>query len=150
MRQSLRLRAYDYAQAGAYFVTLCASSRACVFGEIADDQVRLRPYGQIVHEAWSAIPSHWRDVELDAFVVMPNHLHGIVVLSRAGQAPPLPTLIGAFKAGVTRRTGRAIWQRSFYDRVIRNDQELEAIRRYIAENPLKWAVDRENPAVRPV
>jgi putative transposase len=71
-----------------------------------------------------------------------------VVLRRAGQAPPLHTVIGAFKAGVSREVGWSIWQRSFYDRVIRNDEELRALREYVEENPLRWAVALENPASR--
>jgi REP element-mobilizing transposase RayT len=86
-------------------------------------------------------------VRLDRFVVMPNHVHAIVWLdSRAGQAPPLHRLVGGFKAAASRAAGRPLWQRSFHDRVIRDDAELEALRRYVAENPLRWALDRENPA----
>jgi putative transposase len=84
-------------------------------------------------------------VELDAFVVMPNHVHGIVWLPEATVFPPLHLIIGSFKSAASRAAGRPIWQR-FHDRVIRDDQELAALRRYIAENPLRWAVDQENPA----
>ena len=77
---------------------------------------------------------------------MPNHIHGILVLVGAGYIRPLPGVIGLFKAAVSRQAGRPVWQRSFHDRVIRDDDELEALRRYIEDNPLRWAVDRENPA----
>lgn len=145
-RKSPRLRHYDYAQAGAYFVTACAFGRQCLFGHVASDEMQLSELGRIVREHWLAIPFHWSGVELDSFVVMPNHLHGIVVLSRAGQGPPLQTVVGAFKAGVSREAGGSVWQRSFYERVIRSERELQALCQYVADNPLKWALDGENPA----
>jgi putative transposase len=76
---------------------------------------------------------------------MPNHIHGIVLFFRAGHARPLPVVIGSFKSAVTRMAGRPIWQRGYYDRVIRDDAELEALRQYIADNPVKCATDHENP-----
>ena len=83
---------------------------------------------------------------LDAFVVMPNHVHGIVWLPGAGHAP-LPVVIGSFKSAVSRLAGGPLWQR-FYDRVIRSDSGLRALRQYVTDNPLRWALDRENPACR--
>jgi putative transposase len=136
-RRSPRLRSYDYAHVGAYFVTVCTAKRACIFGVIAGDRMQLNRAGLVVEGEWLAIPARWRDVAIDAFVVMPNHIHGIVWLMRAGQAPPLPTLIGSFKSGVSRQLGRPVWQRSFYDRVIRNDAELQTHRQYIADNPIR-------------
>jgi putative transposase len=93
-----------------------------------------------------AIPARRRGTEIDAFVVMPNHLHGIVVLARAGHAPPLQVVVGSFKSAVSRIVAEPIWQRSFHDRVIRDEDELEAFRQYIADNALRWAFGRENPA----
>jgi putative transposase len=145
-RKSPRLRHYDYAQAGAYFVTACAFGRQCLFGQVASEEMQLNELGRIVREHWLRIPFHWTGVELDSFIVMPNHLHGIVGLTRAGQGPPLHTLIGAFKAGVSREMGRSVWQRTFHDRVIRSEPELQALRQYVADNPLRWALDAENPA----
>lgn len=87
-------------------------------------------------------------MELDAFVTMPNHIHGILMLTdtvKAGHARPLPTIIGGFKSAVSRRVGSAVWQRSYWDRVIRNQNELNFIRHYIDENPLCWPSDQENP-----
>jgi putative transposase len=115
---------------------------ACFFGEIVEDEMRLNDLGRVVAEEWRLIRERWTGVELDAFVVMPNHVQAIVWLERAGQVPPLHRVVGAFKAGVSRVARRAVWQRSFHDRVIRSDEELEAFRRYIAENPLRWALDR--------
>lgn len=144
-RKSPRIRAYDYASADAYLVTACTRVRACLFGRVEQDEMLLGPLGRVVQEAWKAIPDHYPTVALDVFVVMPNHLHGIVWLARAGHAPPLPVVIASFKAAASRAAGEALWQRSFHDRVVRNESELQAFRRYIAENPLRWAMDRENP-----
>jgi REP-associated tyrosine transposase len=144
-RKSPRIREYDYATAGAYFVTLCARERACLFGGVENDEVRLNRFGRIVEETWTSIPAHLPAVAIDAYVVMPNHLHGIVWLARAGHAPPLPVVIASFKAAASRAAGRALWQRSFHDRVIRNESELQTLRRYVVDNPIRWAIDRENP-----
>jgi len=145
-RKSPRLPAYDYAAMGAYFVTVCARNRACVFGAVVSDEMRLNRVGRIVEECWSAITMHFPAVRLDPFVVMPNHVHGIVWLPRAGHAPPLPAVIGSFKSAASRAAGRPLWQRSFYDRVIRDEEELRALRQYVAQNPLRWALDGENPS----
>jgi putative transposase len=144
-RRSPRLEAYDYATEGAYFVTVCSAGRQCSFGDVVDNGVRLTPAGEVVAAEWREIGTRWGSVTLDVFAVMPNHLHGILWLHRAGQDPPLPTVVGLFKSGASRKIGRSIWQRSFHDRVIRDEVELAAIRQYITENPLRWAVDRENP-----
>ena len=147
-RKSPRLREYDYATAGAYFVTVCARDRSCLFGAIADDEMKLNRLGRTVEQCWLEIPVHFPTVALDAFVVMPNHIHGLVVLSRAGHAPPLHLAIGSFKSAASHAAGHSVWQRSFYDRVIRDDEELRALREYVEENPLRWALDLENPASR--
>ncbi len=92
-RHSLRLRNYDYSQAGAYFVTVCTHARVCLFGKIADGEMRLNALGEVVAQCWAAIPEHFPDVELDAYCVMPNHIHGIVVITHpagATHASPLP------------------------------------------------------------
>jgi putative transposase len=89
-RKSTRLRGYDYATAGAYFVTMCAREHACLFGAVVYDEVKPNRLGRIVESCWAAIPDHFPIVRLDAFVVMPNHVHGIVWLPRAGHAPPYP------------------------------------------------------------
>jgi putative transposase len=144
-RKSPRIREFDYATAGVYFVTACVRSRACILGTVVDDEMRLSRVGEIVARSWRAIPAHFVSAALDAFVVMPNHVHGIIWLSRAGHAPPLPAVIGSFKGAASRAAGRPLWQRSFHDRVIRNESELQELRQYVLDNPLKWALDRENP-----
>jgi len=164
-RRSLRLKGYDYSQAGAYFVTICTRGRACLFGEIVEGEMRLNECGQAVAWTWHDLPNHVANAELDAFVVMPNHVHGIIVLTDApvgaGSEPApttmkrhaLPEIIRQFKAFSARRinqrretTGLPLWQRNYYEHVIRNDESLRRIRQYIADNPARWALDRENPA----
>jgi len=157
-RRSLRLWGYDYSQTGAYFVTICAHERRCLFGGIEGAQISLSPIGEIVAGEWSASADLRRDVELDSFVIMPNHLHGILLLGRseaAAAARPLGAVIRGFKAATTRAVFAAghslqhpLWQRNYYEHIIRNEESLEAIRAYIADNPAKWADDRQNPAAR--
>ena len=169
-RRSIRLPEYDYTQPGAYTITICTQSRAPLFGQIVDGAMWLNRAGEVVHECWREIPDHNHPAELDAFVVMPNHLHGIIVLGqhpRGGDtacraltegfgAPvraSLPTIVRSFKSAATRRVnqlrgtpGGRVWQRGYCERVIRNARELSAVRRYVVENPLKWELDPENPA----
>jgi len=175
-RRSIRLPAYDYAQAGAYFVTMVTHQRQCLFGEIVGGQMRLAAYGQVVSEQWLRSALVRGEIELDAFIVMPNHIHGIVIICAQpmgvgahGRAPqhgraPLPSsspyrpprslgsLVAGFKSAATKRInqirgtlGVPVWQRNYYERVIRNDEELSRIRQYIADNPAHWEEDRENP-----
>ena len=167
-RGSLQQQDYDYAQTGAYFVTVCAQDRACLFGAIVDGQMRLNAAGREAGQCWLQIPRHFPNVELDEFVVMPNHLHGIVALGDGGRgtacrAPTverfgkpisgsLPTVLRSFKSAVTKRInalqetpGAAVWQRNYYEHIIRDEASLHGIREYIVNNPLQWALDRENP-----
>jgi REP element-mobilizing transposase RayT len=106
--------------------------------------MRCNYVGEVVADCLSAIPQHEPSVTLDAFVVMPNHLHGIVVLGegRAGQVRPLPVIIGSFKAAAGRRLGFAVWQRSYWDRIIRSEREWNELRHYIDDNPARWAAAR--------
>jgi putative transposase len=155
-RHSIRLWGYDYSQTGAYFVTICTHERRCLLGRIIDARIFLSPIGELVAREWAASAKMRRDVELDAFVIMPNHLHGIVLLGRseaAAAARPLGAMVRGFKAATTRAVAAAgcsfqhpLWQRNYYDHIIRNENSLEAIRAYIADNPAKWAQDRQNPA----
>lgn len=154
---ALRLPTYDYASAGAYFVTICTHQRLCLF-----DSPGLQ---EIAEEAWQEIPLHFANVQLDAFVVMPNHVHGVLHFTASEEEPVAPQHAGAlqkrptlsvvvrsFKAAVTRdlrlrrlHDGQPFWQANFYDRIIRNDAELNRIREYIAQNPVAWSHDHENP-----
>jgi putative transposase len=167
-RRSIRLKGYDYTQAGAYFVTIVTQDRECLFGEVVEGEMRVNPFGEIVAWAWNDLPNHNPHVELDAFVVMPNHVHGIVLivddLVGAGSEPAptmamvttrrhgLPEIVRQFKTFSARRInarrgtpGATVWQRNYYEHIIRNDHSLQRIREYIATNPLRWHLDVENP-----
>jgi len=197
-RRSMRLPGYDYTQPGAYFVTVCTQNRECMFGDVVEGQIALADPGRMVESVWRDLPEHYPGVALDEFVVMPNHLHGIIILVGAGPracpdkprqpqgvaggpgrpqgvadrpgqpqgvAPTLslPDVVHRFKSLTTARYRREVrecgwqpfadrlWQRNYYEHVIRDEDELDSVRQYIAENPLRWDQDPENPAVaRPV
>jgi REP element-mobilizing transposase RayT len=179
-RRSIRLRDYDYSQIGAYFLTICAHHRAFLFGDIVNGEMRTNAAGQVVQATWEMLPSHYPGVTPDAFVIMPNHIHGIVVIdcvpnhSSVGaqfiappsrtvasggainraptpdRAPTLGGIIRGFKARTPHRLHRnlgivRVWQRNYYEHVIRGNASLARIREYITNNPLRWAFDRENP-----
>jgi REP-associated tyrosine transposase len=148
-RKRLRLDGYDYTTTGSYLTTIVARGRACLFGAVADDAVELSPIGVIVQLAAEGIGCFHPGVDLDAFVVMPNHVHAIVHLDRRRRPPPIPAVIGAFKARASRRANRALWQRAHHDRIVRSERELTALREYIETNPLRWELDPENPGRRP-
>lgn len=140
-RKSPRLAYFDYTSPGAYFVTLVCYQRKSLFGAIENDMLFMSPMGEIAHQAWSALPDRIASVELDHFTLMPNHLHGILWL-KENSPISLLQMINLFKGGVTRQANTRVWQRSFYERVIRHDDELNLIRQYIINNPAKWALDR--------
>ena len=179
-RRSIRLSEYDYRRDGTYFVTICTHDRTPLFGSIANAYVRLSDSGRWARDCWRAIPRHFPQVSLDRFIVMPDHIHRIIVIQNhepdvhpditMGNGPAivgarhvvplhahatnrrtfgqpirgsLATIVGTFKSAVTRHmknngmTGR-VWQRNYYEHVIRDDRDLWAIRRYIVTNPERW------------
>jgi REP element-mobilizing transposase RayT len=149
-RHSIRLKDYDYAQAGAYYITVVAHRRERLFGEVVDREMRLNRLGRILNHAWMDLPNHYPYAELDVFVVMPNHVHGIVVFTDDGHHP-VSEVVRAFKSFSARRinslrrtAGLPVWQRNYYEHVIRDQKDLEARRVYILSNPLNWADDSEN------
>jgi putative transposase len=200
-RRSIRLRDHDYRAAGAYFVTICSFQRECLFGQVVDGVVRLTPYGEIVRDEWEKSASVRHNVIVDEYIVMPNHLHGIIFIvhddgtrdghpasdhvgahrcapgiydggiaghdrahvgacDRAHVSAPLRrrqpgsvgSIIAGFKSAVTKRInmvrsnpGCPVWQRNYYERVVRTETELANIRQYITENPLRWDQDENNP-----
>jgi putative transposase len=180
-RRTIRLLGYDYSRAGAYFVTVCTHGRACLFGEITDNEMRLNDAGLVVADEWLKSAAIRNEILVDEWVVMPNHFHGIVIITDGrgadhfqGDQPVAPTIdvsartdggnragppsgsIGAlmagFKSAVTKRInilrgmpGVPIWQRNYHEHIIRDENSLARIRRYIADNPRQWALDRENP-----
>ena len=172
-RRSIRLRGFDYASPGAYFVTIVTQGRSTVFGEILDGEMRLSPWGHIAEECWRALPDHFPHAALGAFVVMPNHVHGIIVLHERADVPSVgathwvaPTkprgpqrgsigaIVGAYKMAVTRRIaeefgeGMVVWQRNYHEHVIRDERDHDRIRRYIESNPMNWTSDDGYPTAR--
>ena len=142
----------DYSAAGTYFVTVCSYRRRHVFGLISDERVVLNDAGHIVERQLEELPRRLLGVSVDSFVVMPNHVHAIVQLhERARQASHLRVVVGGFKSGSAREInlargtpGEPVWQRGYYDHVIRDEEDLARARRYIEENPLRWALDPDN------
>jgi len=178
-RRSVRLKGYDYASPGAYYVTICTHDRNFLFGEIVESQMRPSSSGEIAQKCWNEIPQHFPRATLDVSIVMPNHLHGIIVIGgdtrrdtpwrvpttipREAFGKPVPgslaTLLRLYKQAVTvqaRAHGGArhgvplqVWQDGFYEHIIRNEKELNRIREYICNNPLRWPSDSENPTRDP-
>ena len=173
-RRSIRLKGYDYSQAGAYYVTVCTHNHLCLFGHVVNEKMMLNDPGRMIQSVWDQLTNQFSNIELDEYVIMPNHIHGIsfiVGASLVGAQPstwqgagtrPAPTvglghIVGAFKSIATNEYIRGVkqhgwptfagklWQRNYYERVIRNDVELKRIRQYIVENPMKWEFDHENP-----
>ena len=164
-RRSIRLPRYDYSWAGAYFVTVCTNKRKLLFGEVIGHEVKLNEIGKITAEEWLKSAQVRTEIELDAWVVMPNHMHGIVMIkddrgrndraaaSRKIRPKSLSALVAGFKAATTTRInimrgtpGMPVWHRNYYEHVIRNESVLDQIREYIVNNPIKWSEDPQNPA----
>jgi REP element-mobilizing transposase RayT len=152
--KSTRLKEYDYRSCGAYFVTIVTWKRKCCLGAVKEDKVILSTLGESVRRSWQWLETYYPYVELDEFVVMPNHIHGIIRISdRVALEARLPVgkLVAAFKSKVSREQKERclqsawIWQKDFYEHVVRNEQDLQEIREYIVNNPLKWQLDKENP-----
>jgi putative transposase len=160
-RRSIRLQGYDYAQPGAYFVTICAHYETPAFSTIHDGNVALTEIGKIIERCWHALPRFFSTIALDAYVIMPDHFHGIIIIKNQNTctiSEPAPstfchgTVAGAlgamiqnFKSVSTRKInqqaqirGRTVWQRNYFERIIRNEAGLNAARQYIADNPIKW------------
>jgi putative transposase len=151
-RKSLRLKGYDYSQSGAYFVTICTENRLKHFGSILTDTMLLNPLGQLAYQELAKLPQYWDNLDIDLFVVMPNHVHAILVLhdSTALKNPPnLAHIVGGYKAGVTRSARKkgiiasnlVLWQDRYNDHIIRREKSLNYIRNYVATNPERWKQD---------
>jgi len=160
-RKRMRLKDFDYSADGAYFVTICTKDKEHFFGEIKNDKIILNAIGNTAEKCWQEIPDHFPDSEIDEYVIMPNHAHGIIWIKngfvgnenfhslRGAKSRSLSSIIRGFKIGVTkfcRENGHKnfAWQSSFHDRIIRDESELNRIREYIQNNPLNWELDEEN------
>jgi putative transposase len=170
-RKSNRLRDYDYSKSGYYFITICTKNREEWFGKREGGEMCLNKFGEIATNFWAEVTAHFKHVGIDEFSVMPNHVHGILIIeenmvgnaymrSHKGNAfmhslqdktkMLLSKIIQQYKASVTRKINSLQnefgfeWQKSFYDHVIRNEKSLDNLRQYIMDNPLKWELDIEN------
>ena len=175
-RKSIRLPSHDYSQTGAYFITVCTHQRTHLFGEIIDGNMILNEIGRILLKCWREIPEHFSMVRVDEFIIMPNHMHGIIVIDAVGaihESPrytahpqraihesPLqinivarrnmiiPKLVGRFKMQAAKQINifrntpiTPIWQRNYWERIIRTEQEMQLVRQYIRNNPVQWQHD---------
>jgi len=168
-RKSLRLKKYPYQKPGCYYVTFATKNLECLFGEVVDGEMRLNKFGAIAKEEWQKSGSMRPGIELDEFVIMPNHIHGLIRIKEWGggkegrpQAARTPraarnsgmrsgslgAIIGGFKAAVSSRIkalqigARPIWHRNYYERIVRGERDLERIREYIRNNPKKWGAKK--------
>jgi putative transposase len=169
-RRSMRLPGYDYTLAGGYFVTLLSYQRIPRFGEITEGEILLSPVGELLQREWLKLPCRFPNIVLDFYVIMPDHMHGILLFndsdapphvdsgafrnfSEDAKSPQLPhvahgslgAVIRSFKSTVSRLSnfqrssdGQPLWQRNYYEHVIRNEADLDRIRNYILSNPLNW------------
>ncbi len=187
-RRSIRLTGYDYSRAGACFVTICAHNRKCLFGDIVNGAMRLNDAGHVAEKCWQAIPDHFPHATVDEFIVMPNHIHGIVFLNNhtvtnggmvgmngavvavganaganvgaknfsplrhptpRGTSKTIGSIVRGFKIGVTKwirqnANVHDVWQRNYWEHIVRDENELHRIRQYIINNPAKWETDRDH------
>jgi len=172
--KSRRLKGYDYSHPGAYFITICTEDNKCIFGEVIKGVMLLNELGEIVREEWLKSAVIRKEIEFDEWIIMPNHVHGIVFINdhyfwekqlkgednsiQIGKSllirlpKSLSTLVSGFKAAVSRRIneirktpGESVWQSNYNDHIIRDDRDLEIKRNYIIENPIRWEEDRLNP-----
>src|SRR4030095_4507850 len=193
IRQSIRLRGYDYSKIGTYFVTICTQNRECVFGRVVNEKIALNSMGAMVMETWIQIPENYPDIITDEFIIMPNHIHGIIIMNHEpvgagpracpshveksthhnyettgtnkngqpqGVAPTfsLPDVVHRLKSLTTAKYRkmmqenscppypRRLWQRNYYEHIIRNEGDLYKIREYIRNNPMNWEMDENHPA----
>jgi putative transposase len=163
-RRSIRLSEYDYSQVGAYFITICSHKHECIFGKIENGKMQLNDLGKIVYNEWQKNAEIRKNISLDSFVVMPNHIHGIIVIdyriknqSKCEQygkptAHTIPTIIRLFKATTTKQINimrntfsQSIWQGNYYEHIIRNETSWHLICEYIENNVLQWELDGYNP-----
>ena len=170
-RRSIRLKGYDYSQEGIYFITVCTYDRKCLLGKIENGKMEINIAGQIVEKWWKKLQNKFQNTNIDKYIIMPNHFHGIITINRKyvgadlcvcpnnkGEhiGSPLHKMIQWFKTMTTNDYIRCVkhnelppfhrkfWQRNYYEHVIRNENELDKIREYIQNNSLKWCLDREN------
>ena len=168
-RKSLRLKNYNYSLPGAYFVTICTYHKKGILSDIINNEIELNQFGKIIENEWMKTAQIRNNVELDEYIIMPNHFHGILFIKSRGVLQYAPTtnkfhspsqnigsIIRGFKSATTKRINQLrnmpenpVWQRNYYEHVIRSENELNCIREYIKNNPLRWQYDKENPIGKP-
>lgn len=150
-RKQIRIKEYDYSQPGYYFITICASERKCLFSSLvgaAISRPQLTECGKYIEKSLSEISKIYKNVSVDKYVVMPNHVHIILVIAEMAEngrmisAPTIPQIVGQMKRWVSKQAGYSCWQKSYYEHIIRNEQEYQSICEYIENNPLKWELDK--------
>lgn len=155
-RKLPRLKDYDYRTPGAYFITICTHDKMCLFGNVLpggvfdEPQMSLSLLGQVAKSCLLAIESHYQNIRVDNWVIMPNHIHLLLRITEQAVPVPaydIPNVVGKYKAAVTRTVGNAfmhsekIWQSSFYDHIIRDENDYSRIWQYVSDNPAKWTED---------
>lgn len=155
-RSSPRLESYDYSKQGAYFLTICTYQHQGLFGNVRDGNMHLNPAGEMVESTWLELDEFYSFVQLDAYIIMPNHVHGIILLQESDTVG-VSDIMQRFKSKTTHLYGLGVrqtqwlpyherlWQRSFYDHIIRQAESLDRIREYIYHNPLKWDLEKNSP-----
>jgi len=165
-RKQNRLNGYDYSQSNYYFVTICTQNRKYIFGDIANNEMILNDAGDMVNFWWQETFKKYKNISIDEYIIMPNHIHGIIniavgarsprpdnnkIIGRGNRAPTIGNIIAYFKYQTTKQInesqntpGKKIWQRNYYDHIIRNDKSLNNIRQYIKNNPATWNTDENN------
>jgi len=166
-RQAIRLKNYDYSQAGAYFITICTKQKQCIFGDIKNGQMRFNHLGSIADQYWQEIPQHFPNITLDVYVIMPNHLHGILWIIESSQnanknrkfgnivSTSISSVIRSYKAIITKKINKicdsqgvaSVWQGRYHEKIISDEQTLQNTRNYIINNPLNWDRDQDNPRI---
>ncbi len=160
--ESTRLKDWDYSKPWWYFVTICCHENKTYFGKVVKEKMKLNKFGTIANNCWQDIPKHYSNTKLDEYTIMPNHIHGIIILnnpnsvettymaSLQAKSHTLGDIVGKYKAAVTRIIRKSgfkefKWQSRFYDRIIRNERELLNIRNYIKQNPIRWDIEKSLP-----
>jgi len=155
-RRSIRLKGYDYTQSGGYYVTVVTQNRYCLFGNVLNSKMILNDAGKMIHRNWDELLQRFTNIVLDESIVMPNHFHGIIIIDKKSNTT-LGDMVGAFKSLTThdyingvKNNGwmpfyGKLWQRNYWEHIIRDDIDLNRIRTYIINNPSKWSNDRQNP-----
>ena len=167
-RRSIRLKSYDYSADGAYFITVCVRNRECLLGEINDGRMILNQYGAVVRNIWEDLPDRLPDIDLDEYAIMPNHFHAIILINKSPESIEihkdldvddiktrrkmiLPKVVGRFKMLAAKAINQrreiegSFWQRNYYERVIRSEQDCQIGRQYSINNPVQWEMDEHYP-----